>query len=176
MDNRSLLISLIECVIGAGKKILSAYHDVNMDTKYKQDNSPVTCADIAAHRFIINYLAKLTPDLPVLSEESKHVDFAIRKAWDQYWLVDPLDGTKEFIQRSGEFTVNIALIKQHKPIIGIIYAPILDKIYYAMEGLGAFLIKDQKSTKLKIEKPTRNYCTIVTSRSHNKDNGQLDSF
>lgn len=108
-----------------------------IDVEHKADNSPLTQADLAAHHLIENGLRQLTPDIPLLSEESAGISFDIRSKWNQYWLVDPLDGTREFIKRNGEFTVNIAFIQDQKPILGVVYAPVMDLLYYADEN-GAY--------------------------------------
>lgn len=104
----------------------------------KEDKSPLTEADLASHRLIIEALATLTPDIPVLSEESAALPWEVRRTWRRYWLVDPLDGTKEFVKRNGEFTVNIALIEDHAPVLGVVYAPALNTLYWAAKGLGAW--------------------------------------
>ena len=113
----NVLNLVIDAAVCAGKKILQIYNS-DFDVNYKNDNSPLTLADKEAHSIILSYLEKT--DYPILSEEGKDIPFKIRKTWDKFWLVDPLDGTKEFIKRNGEFTVNIALIKKNKPIIGVI--------------------------------------------------------
>lgn len=122
---------LKEISIEAGNEILRIYHNdsLSQNVDYKSDNSPLTLADKASNEVIVKALQQHFPEIPILSEEEKHVEYEERKHWEKFWLVDPLDGTKEFIKRNGEFTVNIALIKQGFPILGIIYAPVLDKLY-----------------------------------------------
>lgn len=121
----------------AGAKILDHYHTaVNID--YKKDSSPLTQADLDAHTEIMKGLEESYPEIPVISEESEIPDFDSRKNWDQFFLVDPLDGTKEFIKKNGEFTVNIALIKNNTPVLGVVYIPAEDLLYYAEKGTGAF--------------------------------------
>ena len=123
----------------AGEAILAVYHQTQaIDVHNKADDSPLTAADLAAHQLICQALATLTPDIPVLSEEAADIPWRVRQQWQRYWLVDPLDGTKEFIKRNGEFTVNIALIDQGEPVLGVIHAPVLNKTYSAAVGLGAF--------------------------------------
>jgi 3'(2'), 5'-bisphosphate nucleotidase len=122
----------------AGAAVLEVYAG-SFAVEHKADNSPLTAADMAAHRIIVAGLAELTPDIPVLSEESKHIDWATRRAWDRYWLVDPLDGTREFVKRNGEFTVNIALIENHVPVLGVVLVPVTDTLYCGIAGAGAFL-------------------------------------
>jgi len=125
----------------AGDRIMDVYSRSGADgcnVCYKADNTPVTDADLAAHRLITDGLKKLTPNLPVLSEESDEIPYAERNQWPLYWLVDPLDGTAEFLRRNGEFTVNIALVQNGTPVIGIITAPVLDVAYFAARSRGAW--------------------------------------
>jgi 3'(2'), 5'-bisphosphate nucleotidase len=123
------------CVIAraAGEAILKVYRS-DFSVEQKPDRSPLTEADLAAHHVIVNALRMLTPELPILSEESASLPWSERSSWTRYWLVDPLDGTREFVKRNGEFTVNIALIDAHKTILGIVYAPVLDEMYFAWTG------------------------------------------
>ncbi len=151
----------------AGKAILEIYHDESLFNvvDYKADDSPLTIADQRSHDVIDKALKALTPDIPILSEEGRDIPYEIRKNWDRFWLVDPLDGTKEFIKRNGEFTVNIALIEEGYPVMGIIYTPVPDTFYYAEKGAGAFKRKrgDTESLKPDKEATTR---IAVRSRSH----------
>lgn len=133
----------LEVARDAGQCIASVYgidgegvDAVSVDVK--SDQTPVTAADMAAHALIVDALGVLEPGLPVLSEESDHIPLAERRDWPAYWLVDPLDGTREFLRKNGEFTVNIALVADHRPVIGVIVAPVLDVAYYAVHGGGAF--------------------------------------
>ena len=126
-----LLEIAIKAAQQAGEEIMKVYKtDFNFETK--EDNSPLTLADKAAHKKIMSFLSQTS--IPVLSEEGKHLPFEERNKWTKFWLVDPLDGTKEFIKRNGEFTVNIALVENGKPIMGIIYVPVKDTIYYGLEN------------------------------------------
>ncbi len=163
----SWLPKIIDLSKLAGEKIMDIYGQDDFQIQEKEDDSPLTAADLAAHNAIVAALEILTPAVPILSEESAKLDFETRSSWETYWLVDPLDGTKEFIKRNGEFTVNIALIHQHKPILGVVHAPATGATYYSAEGLGAF--KQEGSDKPKaitvIDKegsPLR----VVGSRSH----------
>src|SRR5579883_3301567 len=131
----------------AGAAILQIYSGT-FSVEHKSDNSPLTAADMAAHRIIVEGLHALTPDIPVLSEESAGIDWAIRKAWPRHWLVDPLDGTREFIKRNGEFTVNIALIEDHAPALGVVYAPALGELYRAWRGGHAYFSTMPQSTEI----------------------------
>jgi 3'(2'), 5'-bisphosphate nucleotidase len=150
----------------AGKAIMAVYEQ-GIKVQHKHDNSPLTQADLAAHNIIENGLATLVPELPVLSEESAAIPFATRLQWGNYWLVDPLDGTREFIKRNGEFTVNIALIENHRPVMGVVYAPALNLLFYAAEGQGAFRqlgSKDPQPIRARAIDPTQ--VTVAGSRSH----------
>ena len=136
---------MIQKVIDIAKKtslvILEIYDSQNFDIEIKDDDSPITKADLIANEIIIHGLRNVS-DYPILTEESP-VDYNVRKDWYKYWLVDPLDGTKDFIAKNGEFTVNIALIENHKPVMGVVYAPVTDDIYYAEKDRGAFKNKKQ---------------------------------
>ena len=132
-----LLNPALDVAIEAGRQILEIYES-GFEVIRKSDQTPVTEADLAASRVIEQGLAALTPSLPVLTEESEVVDPKQRQQWQQFWLVDPLDGTQEFINKTGEFTVNIALIDGDKPILGIVYAPAMGLYYYACRGQGAY--------------------------------------
>ena len=132
----SNITSVIEVAKQAGKAIMEIYRSDDYFVEYKSDESPVTKADLKANRIIIAGLKNVS-DLPVLTEESP-VDYEQRKDWERYWLVDPLDGTKNFIAKNGDFTVNIALIEAHEPILGVVYLPLNGDVYFAEKGLGAF--------------------------------------
>lgn len=127
------------CAIAAqaSAEILDIYASAFRVTS-KEDRSPLTAADLAAHRSIVSGLQQLTPHLPILSEEAADIPFSERQTWRRYWLVDPLDGTKEFIQRNGQFTVNIALIDEHVPMLGVVHIPVTGRCYFAAQGYGAF--------------------------------------
>ena len=136
---QQLLPAIRDISRAAGEAILAVYNQAQaIDVQNKADDSPLTAADLAAHQLICQALAQLTPDIPVLSEEAADIPWSTRQQWTRYWLVDPLDGTKEFIKRNGEFTVNIALIDQGEPVLGVIHAPVLQKTYSAAVGVGAF--------------------------------------
>jgi len=163
------------CVViarDAGKAILAIYN-TDFEVEEKADKSPLTAADLASHKLILQRLTELTPDIPILSEESAKLPFAERASWETYWLVDPLDGTREFVKRNGEFTVNIALIHQHKSIIGVINVPVLDVDYFAWSGGGSFKAEHGgeanpiKVRKLDTDKNTR--LTVAGSRSHGSE-------
>ena len=171
-----LTAQLLEQVIAlstqAGEAILDIYHQADgMDIQTKSDQSPVTAADLAAHHIIVPVLEAIDASIPVLSEESAIPDFDIRSQWQRYWIIDPLDGTKEFIKRNGEFTVNIALIDNHRPVLGVVHVPVLGKTYAAAQGVGAFKIEDGQKTELKTRTVTSRQqhglpIEVVASRSH----------
>lgn len=160
------LSNLCQIARDAGTEILTIYNS-DFDFEQKGDGSPLTLADKRAHSLIEKQLQLLTPDIPVLSEESFETISDGRLDWPLYWLVDPLDGTKEFIKRNGEFTVNIALISRGKPVMGIVYAPVRDELYFAQMGKGAF---KQESNQAPLPIHCRSLgntsIKIVASRSH----------
>ncbi len=144
---KSLLITAISAAISAGKEIMNIYESDDFEVKLKSDDSPLTIADKAANDIIVSYL--LETEIPIISEENKQLPFNVRSSWDQCWIVDPLDGTKEFIKRNGEFTVNIALIEKGKPRLGVIYIPAQQKVYFTGE-------KSYKSFSLVLSKLDQN--------------------
>ncbi|WP_372624948.1 3'(2'),5'-bisphosphate nucleotidase CysQ [Arsukibacterium sp.] len=165
----TLLPAIIKIAEQAGEAILTIYgrDQADFNISAKSDDSPLTAADLAAHKLIVAELTKLTPDLPVLSEEAADISWDIRKSWQRYWLVDPLDGTKEFIKRNGEFTVNIALIDNGEPVLGVVHAPVLAKTYYAAKDEGAFLKQATGVKPIKVNKASRDQLVkVVGSRSH----------
>lgn len=132
--------SVIALAKHAGGEIMAIYSREDFGATQKADDSPLTLADLASHKAILKGLNELTPNIPVLSEEAADIPYATRSQWSLFWLVDPLDGTKEFIKRNGEFTVNIALVEDGVPILGVVYAPVLDTCYYGAQGAGAFKV------------------------------------
>ena len=150
----------------AGEAIMDVYQTTNFSIARKADNSPVTAADMAAHHVIEAGLQAIS-GLPVLSEESTLIPYTIRQEWEDYWLIDPLDGTREFIKRNGEFTVNIALIKQHQPILGVVYAPAKSLLYYAKKGQAAYKQSGVEApVKITVKRLDENNIIIAGSRSH----------
>ncbi|MEG0010049.1 MAG: 3'(2'),5'-bisphosphate nucleotidase CysQ [Aeromonas sp.] len=150
----------------AGAAILSIYRQP-FEVEFKQDESPLTAADKGAHEVIVRALASLTPDIPVLSEESDAGGMQARLGWSRYWLVDPLDGTKEFVSRNGEFTVNIALMEEGKPVWGLVYAPVLDKLWYGGVGQGAWRIDEGGTTAIQTRPHEKGQVwKVVGSRNH----------
>jgi 3'(2'), 5'-bisphosphate nucleotidase len=169
-----LINDIIEIATEAGKRIMEVY-DTDFDVVTKDDSSPLTQADMAAHDTIIAGLSRLTPELPILSEESASIPFAERASWNRYWLVDPLDGTREFIKRNGEFTVNIALIDDHESVLGVIYTPVTGVTYYAARGAGAFKqTPDSEAVAIHARKKSPDSTIVAGSRSHRGDS--LEAF
>jgi 3'(2'), 5'-bisphosphate nucleotidase len=166
-SDETLLAPLLDIARAAGGEIMRVYA-TEFTVEMKEDRSPVTAADLAAHKVIVSDLKRITPDLPVLSEESADIPYAERARWDSYWLVDPLDGTKEFINKNGDFTVNIALIQDGVPVVGIVHVPVTGMSYYGCVGVGAFRRdKDGQASPIKVRalipgKPVK----VVASRSH----------
>jgi len=149
----------------AGSAIMQIYKQ-DFKVEYKQDNSPLTLADKKANNIIETGLNQLPTNFPILSEEGRYTPYENRKHWEYFWLVDPLDGTKEFVKKNGEFTVNIALIYKNTPVLGVVYSPVLDVCYWAKQDEGAF--KDGQRLPLKTKEQRKTY-KIVVSRSHMSD-------
>lgn len=138
MQNKEMLQEVLALAREAGNEILAIYEAGAVGQLDKQDGSPLTAADLVSHHTIVESLKELTPAWPILSEESAPENYEVRRHWKRFWLVDPLDGTKEFLKRNGEFTVNIALIEDGKPVMGVVHAPVLGLSYFAERGGGAF--------------------------------------
>jgi 3'(2'), 5'-bisphosphate nucleotidase len=200
MNDKRFLLTSIQAAIEAGDAILQVYHSSNFNIEEKADRSPLTLADRRSHDVIINHLSAF--DIPILSEEGPSVPYPKRKNWDAFWLIDPLDGTKEFIKKNGEFTVNIAMIRDRKPVAGVIFVPDRDILYFASEAIGSFradfsLISDlvnrqrpdatgsrqteetltgiiNQSAQLPVEDSTERPFVIAGSRSHSTP--ELEAF
>ena len=178
IPNNKLLLDICNVSIEAGKEILNFYNN-DIEVTHKEDLSPLTKADLASNKIILESLTKLNSNIPILSEESL-VDWSIRKNWKKYWLVDPLDGTKEFIKKNGEFTVNIALIEDNNPILGVVYVPAKSLLYLAEKNKGSF----KTNTKDKLENfegiqkilvsSQTNRARVIGSRSHS--NATFDNW
>ena len=169
MDLTQWIDPLVKLEEEAGRAILEVY-GTNFAVEEKDDQSPLTKADLASNDLIVAGLQKLTPDIPIITEEAGLPDFEERRQWNCYWLIDPLDGTKEFVNRNGEFTVNIALIRDHVPVLGVVHVPVSKATYIGCEGPGAELREPGKeprsiSVALESESPVR----VVGSRSHRGD-------
>ena len=173
IDMDTLLTAAIEAAGHAGDEILKVYESGDFQAEAKGDQSPLTLADKNAHRAIVSILEKT--GLPILSEEGKSIPFAERRNWERFWMVDPLDGTKEFIKRNGEFTVNIALIEKNTPVLGVVTVPVTKDLYFACEGKGAFRRTDGVDRKLERKQETdlaREGLRVVASRSHMNEETQ----
>ncbi len=161
-----LIEQLIEISKEAGREIMKIY-STDFDYQIKNDLSPLTKADQISHEVICKGLKLITPDLPILSEEDSDISFKDRSLWKQYWLVDPLDGTKEFIKRNGEFTVNIALIDNNAPILGVIYIPVTNEIYWGSKENGSFYAEgNNKPEKINVSGDSKGPIRVAISRSH----------
>ncbi|MEO0572692.1 MAG: 3'(2'),5'-bisphosphate nucleotidase CysQ [Bacteroidota bacterium] len=172
----NVLLTAIEAAIAAGPKIMDIYNQPNFDVKIKENNSPLTEADISSNAIIRDYLVKT--GIPIISEEDKNLDYAQRKIWQQCWIVDPLDGTKEFLKKNGEFTVNIALCDSGTPTLGVIYVPAKRELYYAdVKKRRAFkLVVGEEhqldeslfygTSEIKPSIPRNDKIRVVASRSH----------
>jgi len=164
-----LLQPVIDISMRASDAILEIYNS-DFDIEHKQDNSPLTAADMAAHNSICSDLHRLTPDIPILSEESAKSSWEQRKERTTYWLVDPLDGTREFVKRNGEFSVNIALIHRHNPVLGVVYIPVTKTGYFACTGHGAFKFDNNlPPSPIKTRTATPGKLTVAGSRSHGNE-------
>lgn len=163
----SLLNDIVSLAKQAGNQVFNIYQS-DFTVEYKADKSPITVADLASHDCICQGLRHLTPDLPVISEESEPISFQKRRSWEKYWLIDPLDGTKEFLEKNGEFTINIALIEQHKPSLGVIFVPSKNICYFASKGLGAYKQIGETQPKVMLSRAWKEEqsITAVISRRH----------
>jgi 3'(2'), 5'-bisphosphate nucleotidase len=170
-DTTDALIALAKL---AGEAIMLIYQG-DIEVEHKADNSPLTAADRAAHEVIAEGLKRLTPDIPVLSEEGREIPYEERSGWRRFWVVDPLDGTKEFIKRNGEFTVNIALVEDSRVVWGVVYAPALDRAYWGGAGYGAYSSGGEGPVEpLKVAPASGAKPMVVKSRSHPSE--ELERF
>ncbi|MCQ9050964.1 3'(2'),5'-bisphosphate nucleotidase CysQ [Vibrio diabolicus] len=175
-DLSHLLPQVIEIARSAGQMILEIYEKKQYEAYTKSDETPVTSADIAAHKFITERLSDLTPDIPVLSEEDADISLEQRAQWERYWLVDPLDGTQEFIARSGDFATIIALVDNNRPTMGVVYGPVSGVTYYAYNGKGAWKIPDMSdSVKIHTHKHEQPEQSIAIAISRRQDINRITS-
>lgn len=166
--NDAMRQRLIEGVHEAGERVLAVYRR-DFEVEHKADASPLTEADMASHHALVALLEALTPEIPVLSEESDDIGYSTRRTWRRYWLIDPLDGTKEFINKNGEFTLNVALIEEGEPVFGIVHAPVLGATWWGQRGQGAFKIEAGVETPIRTRElpdPERDAWKVVGSRRH----------
>ena len=174
MNTTDLVEPIVALARKAGDAILEVYA-TDFDVQAKDDESPLTQADLASHGVIGQGLHDLTPDIPVISEESGLPDYETRRRWRRYWLIDPLDGTKEFVNRNGEFTVNIALIEDGKPVLGVVHVPVQGRTYTGCEGAGSMVREgDTPARAISVANETSSPVRVVGSRSHR--GSSLDDF
>lgn len=173
MNLQSLIEPVAALAIAAGNAVLEVYA-TDFNVQAKDDNSPLTQADLASQRTIAARLQELTPDIPIISEESGLPAFDIRRRWDCYWLIDPLDGTKEFVSRNGEFTVNIALIRDHAPVFGVVHVPVSGVTYIGCLGVGAERRDKEGTRPIRVAAASESPVRVVGSRSHR--GASLDAF
>lgn len=174
MNRADLVEPVVALARSAGDAIMEVYA-TDFDVQAKDDDSPLTQADMASHRVIDNGLRDLTPGIPIISEESGLPPFEERSQWPTYWLIDPLDGTKEFVNRNGEFTVNIALIEGRRPVLGVVHVPVSGRTYTGCEGVGAAVREaDGGSRSIVVATESANPLRVVGSRSHR--GASLDAF
>ncbi len=168
MDLKAIALEVTKIAKDAGDAIMKIYGTEDFQVETKGDESPLTIADKTANGIICAGLEKLDVQFPIVSEENKAIPYEERKDFTYSWLVDPLDGTKEFIKRNGEFTVNIALIHNQEPVLGVVYAPVVDEMYYAAKGEGAYLVSKGETTRLQAPSFSLNDegIGVVASRSH----------
>lgn len=173
-DLDHLLDPLLQLARDAGHAIMKIYQS-DFAVEMKDDRTPLTQADRAAHEILVAGLARLTPGVPVWSEESATLPYAERARWDSFWLLDPLDGTREFIKRNGEFTVNVALVQGHQPVLGIVHVPAQQRDYAGLRGAGAFRIAGEGAREpIRVRVPAADPVRVVGSRSHG--GSSLDGF
>lgn len=170
-DLAQLLTPLLESVQEVGRQVKNLYTQYQRDTvleiQSKADDSPVTAADFLSHDLLCASLKKLTPELPILSEEKAQPTFAKRQSWQRYWLLDPLDGTREFIEGTGDFVINLALIEQYRPILGVVYAPVTQTCYFAYQGGQAYKqVAREKPQIIQTRSWQSNRIMVVVSRRH----------
>lgn len=161
-----MLPQVCEIARRAGEAILTVYADLNPAVEYKEDHSPLTEADLASHRIICEDLKALFPEIPILSEESREISYDVRRNWKTFWLVDPLDGTKEFLKHNGEFTVNIALMNADAAVLGVVYAPVTGVTYFAAEGAGASKSENEIVMPIHVSSVLSSSPRVVVSRWH----------
>lgn len=173
----SLMIDVVEIGKLACDAINKVYSGDSFEVEHKADNSPITIADKNSHNILVDKLKELTPEIPILSEEGGDIDYAIRKNWSRYWLIDPLDGTKEFVNKTGEFTVNIALIDNGAPVLGVVMVPDMHQYYCASKGQGAYFGTDKaKLVEIKAsQKTSLEDLRVTVSRRHGQG-GRLDNL
>ncbi len=165
------ITSVVESSRKAGEAILEIYNQEDLGIESKSDESPLTKADLAANKILCDTLREISPDIPIISEENEHLSYLDRAGWDYCWIVDPLDGTKEFIKRNGEFTTNVALVKGDMAVAGVIFAPVLDEMYWAVHEGGAYINREGVTELMSVSSYSKSdkNLKLVCSRSHLND-------
>lgn len=172
MDLQTLTEQALTLARAAGEEIMAIYAG-DFDVTLKADKSPLTAADMASHRVIVAGLEALSPRLPVLSEEAADIPWSERQSWQTFWLVDPIDGTKDFVNRSGEFTVNIALIQDGRPVAGVVTAPALGQEFWGIVGQGAWLRENGQTRALEVQTPPEEIRVLASKNHLNEDTRQF---
>ncbi|HEX7339253.1 MAG TPA: 3'(2'),5'-bisphosphate nucleotidase CysQ [Rhodanobacteraceae bacterium] len=173
IDDLPALNGVCELAVQAAAAILEVYSRDDFDVHQKEDDSPLTAADLASHKLIVAGLKRLTPDIPVLSEESAGIAWDTRRQWHRYWLVDPLDGTREFVKRNGEFTVNIALIDHQRTVMGVVQVPVTGDLYAASVNDGAWMQQGGKGERIQLAtRKAASPLIVAGSRSHGSERQQ----
>ena len=169
--NENILLQLCNAAITAGNRVLDFY-ELDTEIIYKEDESPLTKADLDSNKILLSSISKITPNVPILSEE-EFIEWDTRKNWETYWLIDPLDGTKEFIKKNDEFTINIALIEYNQPVLGIIYAPAFGSLFFSKKNNGSYKIYTKNnlntfknSEKISVKYTNNEKIRVIGSRSH----------
>jgi len=173
-ENDRLVRGVVAACRDASARILEVYRRADFDVERKSDDSPLTAADMASHHCLVAALEALTPGIPILSEESAQVDFETRARWPELWVVDPLDGTREFIKRNGEFTINVALVREQRPVLGVIAVPVTGEAFSGVEGQGALRWRDWAWPEpIATRRPANNPPTVLGSRSHSNPRAEV---
>jgi 3'(2'), 5'-bisphosphate nucleotidase len=172
--NNNQIQEILNQVEKASLAILDIYQSSDLEIETKKDNSPLTLADRTSHDILVTELKKLYPDIPILSEEGADVAYEIRENWQYFWVIDPLDGTKEFISKNGEFTINLGLVKDNQPIFGVVAAPTKDTVYFASQGSGAYKKENNNSPQsIKAKEKTNQKIIVARTRSHKNQKEEL---
>jgi len=170
VDRQKLIPHIVDIARRAGAEVMEVHRSKDLGETMKADRSPLTVADLRAHQLILQSLRALTPDIPVLSEEGASIPFEERSRWPRHWLVDPLDGTKEFVRGNGEFTCNIALIENHEPQLGVVGVPVTQTVYWGGPGLGASRkVGDAAANEIRVEPHAHTPLRVIGSKSHRGD-------
>jgi 3'(2'), 5'-bisphosphate nucleotidase len=170
--NPNFIPSVTALLRKAALAILEVYHSEDFSTTSKADNSPLTRADTLSNKIIIEGLKSFSPDIPVISEETSHLPYPERKLFSEVWILDPIDGTREFVSRNGEFCISLALVRHNRPVAGFILAPTTNELWYAIKGGGAYCEKNNSTARLPLVKPGRKLL-VTRSRSHHNETEKI---